>query len=94
MEDWKERFENRFVGNTVKLGNTLRFSGGIDPLVVIEIETFISEERRNLVKSILREIDKVETESKGSSFEEWREYKHIRNRIVDKFLIDKNENKS
>lgn len=38
-----------------------------------------------IIEEVLRLIDKIESENKDSTFDEWREYKHIRNRIRDKF---------
>lgn len=94
MNDWKKRFCKLFIGDAERDGDVIRFYGGIDPVVGGEILDFISEERKILVKDILRLIDKIEAENQDNSFDEWREYKHIRNSIVDKFLTDKNENKS
>jgi hypothetical protein len=93
-EDWKTRFCESFIGEVERDGNAIRFYGGIDPADGAEILEFISKERKKVVEDILRLIDKIEVENQDDSFDEWREYKHIRNSIVDKFLTNKNENKS
>lgn len=94
QENWKKRFCELFIGETIMDGNTIRFYGGINPVDGNEIIDFISEERKIIVEDILRLIDKIEVENQNNSFDEWREYKHIRNSIVDKFLTNKNGNKS
>lgn len=93
-ENWKTRFCELFLGKVERDGNSIRFYGGIDPTDGAEILEFISKERKKIVEDILRLIDKIEAENQDDSFDEWREYKHIRNSIVDKFLTNKNENKS
>ena len=50
------------------------------------IYSLLKEERKKLVEDICILIDKIESQSETNTLEEWKQYKHIRNGIRDKFL--------
>lgn len=46
QETWEEEFDRRFIGECEREGNRITFYGGIDPMIALEIKTFIAQELR------------------------------------------------
>ena len=51
-----------------------------------EIETLLKEREQEVAKDICTLIDKIELHS-TTSLEEWKQYKHIRNKIRDTYKV-------
>lgn len=51
-------FEEKFLGRGEKKGNVIRFYGGIEPIVFIEIKNFLSQALDSIREDTLREVER------------------------------------
>ena len=49
-------------------------------------QKIILQTKKETAQEIIKLVDTIENENLNSTFDEWREYKGIRNRITDKYL--------
>ena len=60
--------------------------GCTDDFYIAYVETLLKEREQEVAKDICTLIDKIELQS-TTSLEEWKQYKHIRNKIRDTYKV-------
>lgn len=84
--EWKKRLEKNdftwILNDILSMPDTFYRAEQLRKLILQVRE----QARREVAKEICKIIDYLELDNHGSSLEEWKEYKHIRNTIRDKYL--------
>ena len=87
MNDWKTRFREIIYKYNRNTDDPMSF---VDVTLMRDLEQFIQltieEEVKKTAEDICLLIDQIELQS-SSTLEEWKEYKHIRNTIRDKYVL-------
>lgn len=58
---------------------------------ILKFEELIDEFIKEAAEDICVIIDEIESKSETNTLEEWKQYKHIRNSIRDKYVLKENE---
>jgi len=72
------------VINMVKQGN--------ERYVIDTISETLKDSKKETAEAICRQIEDIELSYRNTSLEEWKAFKHIRNAIRDKHILNNKEN--
>ena len=87
MSEWEERFDKEYaMGTGRRWIFTKQEAKEIKSFIAQEIDRAETQRTKYTAMAICDLIDDIELKHRNTSLEEWKQYKHIRNAIRDKFL--------